>query len=404
MKRTLLVASVVVSLATVAAFGQTSSTRPFVGGKGLEASPSTAPAKSQPAMDQEHTATAQKLVKGGVGFLIANRDRDGGWSLGNGAFKPAATAMALKALIQSGYKVSDPIIKKGFAILVSYQQKDGGIYEPREGMNNYTTAVAVMAFAAAKEPAHKEQMDKAVKYLRGLQVEPGSESPDGKVVQEGDPQIGAVNYGKTGKGDLSNVGMWVEAMKDAGVKGDDPAMQRAVNWITSIQASTEVNKNKLAADGPNDGGFPYSQVESKAGAAGPEGKGLRSYGSMTYVGFKSLLYAGVDKTDPRVKAAYGWIRRYWTLESNPNMPGAQSLQGLYYYYHAYAKALRAWGEDEITDLDGKKHNWRQELIDVLAKAQKKDGSWSNPADRWEEGSPVLVTCYAVMALEETLKK
>ena len=44
------------------------------------------------------------------------------------------------------------------------------------------------------------------------------------------------------------------------------------------------------------------------------------------------------------------------------------------------------------------------MIDALARRVSKDGSWMNPKDRWNEGSPVLVTCYCVMVLQETLKK
>ena len=80
----------------------------------------------------------------------------------------------------------------------------------------------------------------------------------------------------------------------------------------------------------------------------------------------------------------------------------QSKDGLYYYYHVFAKALRAWGQDEIPDARGVKHNWRHELIDVLAGKQKPDGSWVNTTSRWRETDPVLVTCYAVLALQEAL--
>ena len=126
---------------------------------------------------------------------------------------------------------------------------------------------------------------------------------------------------------------------------------------------------------------------------------------MTYVGFMSLLYAGLGKDDPRVKAAYSWIRRHWRLDSNPNMPRVRSKEGLFYYYHAFAKALRAWGRPIIADLKGVDHNWRHELIDALHGHMGKDGSWVNPgAPRWNEGNEMLVTTYAVLSLQETLKK
>ena len=124
---------------------------------------------------------------------------------------------------------------------------------------------------------------------------------------------------------------------------------------------------------------------------------------MTYVGFKSLLYADLSRRDPRVRAALDWIGRYWRLDSNPNMPYDKSLHGLYYYYHAMAKALRAWGEPAITSADGEVHNWRDELIDALAERVAEDGSWINPADRWFEGDANLVTAYAVLALQEAIK-
>ena len=40
---------------------------------------------------------------------------------------------------------------------------------------------------------------------------------------------------------------------------------------------------------------------------------------MTYTGLKSFLYAGVNKDDPRVKAAVSWVRAHYTFEENPGM-------------------------------------------------------------------------------------
>ena len=363
------------------------------------------------AMDAAHVAKAQQLINDGIKFLVDSRDKDGGWALGKGAlargFRPASTALALKALVQHpDFGPKSDIVKQGFKFMLTFKQKDGSICEPREGVNNYTTSLAVMALAASGDPQYKADIDDAVKFLRGIQIVPGSKTPGllGGKVKEDDPRVGGVNYGATGQPDLSNLGMWVEAMHDAGVKPDDPAMQRALDFVTRLQNRSESNKQKFAVEGSNDGGFVYSLTKSGAGS-GPEGKGLRSYGTMTYDGFKSMLYAGVTKKDPRVQAAFSWIRQYWRLDSNPNMPQTQTLQGLYYYYTLFAKALRAWGENEIKDADGKSHNWRQELVDALAGRVQKDGSWVNKeAERWEEGSSMLATAYSVMTLEEALKK
>ena len=144
-----------------------------------------------------------------------------------------------------------------------------------------------------------------------------------------------------------------------------------------------------------DGGFYYTIAAGGSSQAGelPNG-GLRSYGSMTYAGLKSMIYAGVDKDDPRVQAAVDWLRKHYTLDENPGMGAA----GLYYYYHTFAKALAAIGQDVFVDEDGTKHNWRAELIAELAKRQQPDGSWVNENSRWLEGDANLVTGYALLAL------
>ena len=135
-----------------------------------------------------------------------------------------------------------------------------------------------------------------------------------------------------------------------------------------------------------------SKVESKAGS-------LRSYGSMTYAGFKSLLYAGLNDEDPRVKAALDWLRRHWTLDENPGLGG----QGYFYYLHVMSRALRAFGKDSITDESGKNHDWRREMAERLLALQEPDGSWVNrTSDRWLEGESCLATAYAVLALEEVI--
>jgi squalene-hopene/tetraprenyl-beta-curcumene cyclase len=123
---------------------------------------------------------------------------------------------------------------------------------------------------------------------------------------------------------------------------------------------------------------------------------------MTYAGFKSMLYANLDREDVRVQRALDWIQRHYTLDHNPNMPGAQSEEGLYYYYYVFARALHAWGEDVVRDGNGVPHRWCAELCEKLLTLQRTDGSWINDADRWYEGNPHLVTAYAVLAIQTAL--
>ena len=355
------------------------------------------------AIDEARLAKAQDLINDGLRFLLAQREADGGWSFGGGVMKPAITALVLKSLLpHPDFNADTPEVKKAFDVVLSYRQADGSIMDPKMGSPAYTTAIAIMAMAEAKDPRFTEAIRSASEYLKGIQIQPGQESPDGGTVDANSPRVGGVGYGRNGEPNISVLGFAMEAWRDAGVGPEDPAMKRAVGFLARLQNSSETNPLPWAAEGSNDGGYIYDLITSKAEDS--TGSGRRSYGSVTYVGFKSLLYAGVAKDDPRVQGAYMWIRRYWRLDSNPNMPKAQSLQGLFYYYHVFAKALRAWGADVIPDLKGVEHNWRHELIDALAQRAGSDGSWVNDEKRWEETNPVLVTCYSLMALEEALKK
>ncbi|MCP4376000.1 MAG: terpene cyclase/mutase family protein [bacterium] len=356
-------------------------------------------------LDDVHKATVTKLTDAGVKYLLTQKDDRGGWSMGQDANRPAITAMVLKVLVQHpDYKASDPVVIKGFEALMTYRKSDGGFYEPKAGLPNYTTSIAIMAMVASGDPQYKSTIDQAVKFLRSQQINPGDTTPKGVKVKTGEGFDGGVSYGKHGRPDGSNQQMWIQAMSDAGVKPDDPAMKRANAFMLRLQNRKESNSADYIQEGPNDGGFIYALGESKGGTW-RNGRGLRSYGSLTYAGFKSMLHAGMGRDDPRVKAAFKWIGRHWRLDSNPNLPKLQSQQGLYYYYHVFAKALRMWGQVEIEDSKGVKHNWRHELIDALAERVAKDGSWTNKASkRWNEGNSVLATCFAMLSLQETLKK
>ncbi|MCA9245444.1 MAG: hypothetical protein KDA32_15935, partial [Phycisphaerales bacterium] len=163
---------------------------------------------------------------------------------------------------------------------------------------------------------------------------------------------------------------------------DEPAFQRALAFVSRAQNLKATNGAEWAGD---DGGFIYTPAnggESMASEYAGEGRhgehrpetappGLRSYGSMTYAGFKSMLHAGLSADDVRVRAAFDWMRRHWTFDENPGL----GEQGLYYYYHTVARALAVGQQTTITDLDGVAHNWREELIDALARRQQEDGSW-----------------------------
>lgn len=350
-------------------------------------------------LESDFRPRAQQAINRGLTYLVSTQQADGGWKLRDSSH-PAITALVLKALIlDPAYGPNHPAVKRGMEFMLKSVQPDGGIYVLGEGMNNYHTSVALMALSASRDPDYREAIKAAQGYLRELQWDEGeNHGPQ-------DVWYGGQGYGSGKRPDLSNTQLMIDALRDSGLSTDDPAYKKALAFVSRCQMLSETNDQPFAR-GASDGGFVYSPAnegESKAGSDIVEERPqLRSYGSMTYAGFKSMLYARLDRGDVRVRKALAWIRRHYTLDQNPNMPADQANQGLFYYYHTFARALDAWGEDILTDADGRPHRWRAELTDKLVSLQIEDGSWINLADRWQEGNPHLVTAYSALALHAAL--
>jgi squalene-hopene/tetraprenyl-beta-curcumene cyclase len=351
-------------------------------------------------------ARVQATIDRGLAFLKSQQKLDGGWQKENDP--PAITAIALKAFAQDPKTGANAdFVKKGYDKLLTYQLDNGGIYQ--DLLANYNTSIAISALAAANNPGFKERIDKAVAYIKGIQwTDKTGAGPKGETVKDDKNNWwGGWGYSRAGRPDLSNAQIAIEALENAGLKKDDPAFQNALKFVTRNQNNSETNDQKFAG---NDGGFVYSPAndgESPAGVfVGADGKRVvRSYGSMTYAGLKSMIYAGLSKDDPRVKGAWDWIGKTYTVDVNPgfltNDPknGDMSHYGVYYYYHTMARALNVYDEPTITDSKGVKHDWRVELADKLASLQKPDGSWAGEK-KWFEDNGVLTTAYAILALQE----
>ena len=322
-----------------------------------------------------------------IRFLRLTQARDGSWTSPN---IPGITALCVTALLESGVSADDEAVAKGFEFLTGLQQKDGGIYHPKTSHRNYETSITLMALTAANDDGQYDKViERAKKFLKGLQWDEDEEQkPEA-------PGYGGAGYGRHQRPDLSNTSFLIEALRKAGVKEDDPAMQKALKFVSRCQNLETEHNNTPFASKVDDGGFYYTPAAGGTSQAGVlKNGGLRSYASMTYAGLKSMIYAGVTKDDQRVRAAVTWLRSHYSLDSNPGL----GQQGLFYYYNTFAKTLSVLGADEFEDADGHKHDWRAELVETLAKKQRPNGSWMNDADRWYEGDPNLVTAYALMAL------
>ena len=349
----------------------------------------TADAQDAPtAKKVDHEKLRQQVIARAINYLkTKGREKEGSYSSYAGT---GITSLVAVGLMQNGRSPDDPMVADALKWVLKHVHKDGGIHAPDSLYRNYETSVAVMALAEAdRDGRYKKTIAGADKFLKSLQWD------EGENIEKSNTGYGGGGYGKHKRPDLSNTGFLIEALKAAGNDADSQAIQRALTFVSRAQnLESEHNQTKHAALNP-DGGFyysPWKDGESQAGKT--PGGGLRSYGSMTYTGLKSMIYAGVGPKDKRVKAAYEWIRKHYTVGSNPGMKDA----GLYYYYHVFAKALDALGIDEVEDADGVKHNWRKDLIEEIAKRQQPDGSWTNENARWLEGDANLVTAFVLMAL------
>jgi squalene-hopene/tetraprenyl-beta-curcumene cyclase len=332
-------------------------------------------------------ATALAAARRGAAFLRTRQEENGGWSTARN--EPGITALVVTALLKSKTATaSEPVVMKGLAYLERFLRPEGGL----EGAHaNYSTAIALMAFQEANSGGRYDAVIKGGQtFLKTMQWD------DGEGKDPSDPYYGGAGYGgRNNRPDLSNTAFMIEALRESGLPANDPALQKALRFVSRCQNLKSEFNDQPWAGNVNDGGFIYTAAQGGQSMAGQtEESGLRSYGSMTYAGFKSLVYAGLTKDDPRVKAALDYIGRNYTLDENPGM----GQSGLYYYYQAFAKAMSALGEPRFTDAGGNTHDWRTELIAALIQRQGSDGSWVNTADRFMEGDANLVTAFALIAL------
>jgi squalene-hopene/tetraprenyl-beta-curcumene cyclase len=340
-------------------------------------------------------STAKEIdhsIKIGLKWLYDQQEDDGSWQ-----HYPAISALVLSAFLRAHPSITteEPVIDNGFKFLQACVKPDGGIY--LDDLPAYNTAICLTAFKDANNPEFKTIILNAEKFLMGIQMDESEDYTADSLY------YGGVGYDSDNRPDLSNLQWAIEALSMDDMKPTDPEIQyseeeiermqskklfydKALVFLSKVQNLQSVNAESYTA---NDGGFMYEPGSSKAG-------GTSSYGSMTYAGLKSLIYAKVDKNDERVIAAYNWISNNFAVETTPLMKN----QGLFYYYQTMAKSLNAYGNEIITDQSGTDRAWRYDLADQLLKIQSPEGFWVNENGRWWENNPVLVTAYSILALEE----
>lgn len=341
------------------------------------------------AQARDRRTEIESAARRGMAFLRKNQGGEGAWQR-----YPGITALAVLGFLRHGVKAADPAVDRACRYLAAQTQPDGGLYTrafgPAQALPNYNTALSLLALHTADPRRYAEQIRKAREFLARSQFD------EGEGFRPTDPQYGGIGYGsRADNPDLSNLQNALEALREAGHPKNDDVFRKALIFLQRCQNRKESNDQRWAG---TDGGFVYaSSGESKADEH--TGRPNSSYGSMTYAGLKSYLYCGVERSDPRVQAAWGWLRNNWTVEENPRMGD----DGLYYHFHTMSKTLALWGERLVTDAQGRRHRWAEELSGSLLRRQRPDGSWVNKNPRWREDQPELVTGYALISLANCLK-
>ena len=344
---------------------------------------------------------SERAVTTGIAFLKGQQQADGNWG---DAKTPALTALALTGILRDpnyDHSAETPDwIARGFEFLRANQKSDGGIYG--KGLATYNTSTSMMAFIALGKKEDEPLLLKARAFLINQQTDWGNKG-------ESDDQFdGGIGYGGTyAHSDMSNTYLSLEALYHTkqlatdSEHGKQPKLdwEAAMTFVSRCQNLPETNDQDFASGDPdNKGGFVYFPNDSKAGEQElSDGTvALRSYGSMSYAGLLSFIYADLEKDDPRIVAALSWLSKNYTLDENPGL----GEQGLYYYYQTIAKAYSAAGVDQVTLPDGKEVDWRMDLTRKLLSSQREDGSWINANSRWWENDPVLVTSYTLLSLAQ----
>ncbi len=262
------------------------------------------------AIDDATRQLGRETAARAIDYLRAQQDETtGAWAHNpDGPNLPAITGLVVHGMLKDPrIDARDEDVARALYYLLSMQQPDGGIYDVI--LPNYNTSICLSALAAAQTPEATRAMSRGRSFLLGLQYHEGgewdAEAPDfNEPVSRDHPYYGGVGYGRHGRPDLSNLSFFLQAMHDTGVSADDPAIRRAMVFLSRTQMLDETNDMPYA-DGSSQGGFIYATVpnresidgrvgQSQAGEFeetlddGTNGSRRAAYGSLAVAGVQSL--------------------------------------------------------------------------------------------------------------------
>ncbi len=334
-----------------------------------------APAAQAPAKQAESLVALDAAIERGAKWLRVRQGADG-------AFQPAVrkevcpvalTAMALWSLRFDGaHGFEDEAAIRSVRYLLAHRQSNGGIYDPQRGLAVYTTGVSTRALAALGARDDLPELAPALRDANLFAYQKGV--PESIVDVDGKPATNATQAAELARGLLKT-----ESNASA-------EKRRALEFLS--HCNSDATRPALRSRAPG---------WAQPGAA---------IDSFAYEDLLPYVYLDVAPDHQIAIRALASLKASFTVDVNPDLtkrygPGGFQVgtQGLYYYYLIAAKTLAVHRLKSLQMSDGTQRECVRELIQKLIRLQQPDGSWMNTDARWWEDEPVLVTCYALIALE-----
>ncbi|MEM1303911.1 MAG: prenyltransferase/squalene oxidase repeat-containing protein, partial [Planctomycetota bacterium] len=179
-------------------------------------------------------ASATKLLADAMSFLADSQAEDGSWSSFAGS---GVTSLVGTGLLRNGSSAQDPVVAKALEYVLSHVKPTGAIHLEGTNYRNYETCLAIMFLTEANVGGrYDEVLANAEAFINDLQWD---ESED-----QGPESLsyGGAGYGRHGRPDMSNTGFFLEAKQSLGRGEEDPAVRKALAFISRCQnLETEYN-------------------------------------------------------------------------------------------------------------------------------------------------------------------
>jgi len=300
--------------------------------------------------------------------LPVDTEKSGVWYFG--LSKIQETGLAILTLLSAGVPESDQAVQNGLNFIIN-----------EADWNNFDVYDAAIVVTMLVATGNREKYFDRVQFAVNRLIKKQSSVEKGHKMRDD----GGWGYSEA-LADGAHMQYVIYALyvaKQWGIKIPPKVWDKAVGWVRR-------NQDKES------GGWYYNQEQS------PFAEGV--YGSMTATGIMTLKAAGVPTDDKQIQKGFEWLKKYYTITSNP---GAFSWQ--YYYLLALERAF---------DMPPKQNTfagWYEEVANLMVAEQQPDGKWLDLYEQRPTGTgpsdtasylkdDFSTTCFAILFLTRAVPK